>query len=45
MEEQAPTVYLVDDDPDVLMAIDRLLQSVGLRVVTFLSPQQFLDRL
>ena len=43
MEDQAPTVYLVDDDPDVLKAIDRLLQSVGLRVITFLSPQQFLE--
>jgi FixJ family two-component response regulator len=43
MENPSPTVYLVDDDPDVLNAIDRLLQSVGLRVVTFLSPQQFLE--
>jgi len=43
MEAPPPTVYLVDDDPDVLKAIDRLLQSVGLRVVTFLSPQQFLE--
>jgi FixJ family two-component response regulator len=43
MENQSPTVYLVDDDPDILKAIDRLLQSVGLRVVTFLSPQQFLE--
>jgi FixJ family two-component response regulator len=43
MESQSPTVYLVDDDPDILKAIDRLLQSVGLRVVTFLSPQQFLE--
>jgi FixJ family two-component response regulator len=43
MESLSPTVYLVDDDPDVLKAIDRLLQSVGLRVVTFLSPQQFLE--
>ena len=43
MENPSPTVYLVDDDPDVLKAIDRLLQSVGLRVVTFLSPQQFLE--
>ena len=42
MDEQLPTVYLVDDDPDVLKAIDRLLQSVGLRVISFLSPQQFL---
>ena len=43
MESQSPTVYLVDDDPDILKAIDRLLQSVGFRVVTFLSPQQFLE--
>ena len=43
METPPPTVYLVDDDPDILKAIDRLLQSVGLRVVTFLSPQQFLE--
>jgi FixJ family two-component response regulator len=43
MQDQPPTVYLVDDDPDILKAIDRLLQSVGLRVVTFLSPQQFLE--
>jgi FixJ family two-component response regulator len=34
---------VVDDDPDVLKAIDRLLQSVGLNVVTFPSPQQFLE--
>ena len=43
MENLPPTVYLVDDDPDVLKAIDRLLQSVGLRVVSFLSPQLFLE--
>jgi FixJ family two-component response regulator len=43
MESLTPMVYLVDDDPDVLKAIDRLLQSAGLRVVTFLSPRQFLE--
>jgi FixJ family two-component response regulator len=43
MQAPPPTVYLVDDDPDILTAIDRLFQSVGLRVVTFLSPQQFLE--
>ena len=43
MENQSPTVYLVDDDPDILKAIDRLLQSAGLRVVTFLSAKQFLE--
>jgi FixJ family two-component response regulator len=43
MREPTPTVYVVDDDPDVLKAIDRLLQSVGLNVATFPSPQQFLE--
>jgi FixJ family two-component response regulator len=44
MEEPAPTVYVVDDDPEVLKAIERLLQSSGLNVATFPSPQQFLER-
>ena len=29
MRESAPTVYVVDDDPDVLKAIERLLESTG----------------
>ena len=44
MEEPARTVYVVDDDPDVLKAIERLLQSDGLNVATFASPRQFLER-
>jgi FixJ family two-component response regulator len=40
--EPVPTVYVVDDDPDVLKAIERLLESVGLNVATFSSPLQFL---
>jgi FixJ family two-component response regulator len=40
---RAPTVYVVDDDPDVLKAIERLLQSIGLDVATFASPHQFLE--
>jgi FixJ family two-component response regulator len=44
MTEPAPVVYVVDDDPDVLKAIERLLESVGLKVATFPSPQQFLER-
>jgi len=43
MGEAAPTVYVVDDDPDVLKAIERLLQSVGLSVATFPSPHRFLE--
>jgi FixJ family two-component response regulator len=38
------TVYVVDDDPDVLKALERLLESIGLNVATFSSPQQFLER-
>jgi len=44
MSEPAPTVYVVDDDPDVMKAIERLLQSIGLNVATFPSPQSFLER-
>jgi FixJ family two-component response regulator len=43
MEELTPTVYVVDDDPDLLRAIERLLQSVGLGVATFPSARQFLE--
>lgn len=44
MEEPAPTVFVVDDDPDLLRAIERLLRSVGHVVATFGSPQEFLER-
>jgi len=44
MTDPAPLVYVVDDDADVLKAVERLLESVGLEVVTFTSPQQFLER-
>src|SRR5512137_1550299 len=43
MREPAPTVYVVDDDPDVLRAIERLLEAVGLTVATFSSPHRFLE--
>ena len=43
MPEPAPTVYVVDDDPDVLKAIERLLESSGLTVATFSSPHRFLE--
>ena len=43
MKEPAPTVYLVDDDADLLKAIERLLESAALKVATFQSPQEFLD--
>ena len=44
MRDLVPTVYVVDDDPDVLKAIERLLESVGLNVATFPSAHSFLER-
>lgn len=44
MDAQAPTVYVVDDDPDLLRALERLLQSAGFGVATFGSAQAFLER-
>jgi FixJ family two-component response regulator len=41
---RAPTVYVIDDDPDVLKAVERLLQSIGLNIATFSSPHPFLER-
>ncbi len=43
MTEPPPIIYVVDDDPDVLKAIERLLESVGYHVAAFPSPQQFLE--
>lgn len=36
------TVYLVDDDPQVLRGVSRLLRSAELNVATFTSPEDFL---
>ena len=44
MTEPAPVVYVVDDDPDVLKGIERLLESAGLAVAAFASPRRFLER-
>jgi FixJ family two-component response regulator len=44
MTDPTPTVYVVDDDPDVLKAIERLLGSSGLTVAAFPSPKLFLER-
>src|SRR5678816_627440 len=43
MTESPPIVYVVDDDPDVLKSIERLVESAGHTVLTFSSPQQFLE--
>ena len=40
---QPPTVYVIDDDPQVLRATERLLDSAGLAVAAFQSPRTFLE--
>lgn len=39
----APTIYLLDDDPSVLKATERLLASEGWRVEKFTNPNVFLQ--
>jgi len=41
--EPASTVFVIDDDPDVLQGLSRLLESAGWRVATFTSAQRFLE--
>jgi FixJ family two-component response regulator len=41
---EAPTVFIIDDDPQVRASIAGLLKSVGLRSEMFGTPQEFLDR-
>ena len=43
MNDLAAIVFIVDDDPSVLKALTRLISFAGLNVVTFASPQEFLD--
>ena len=38
-----PTIFIVDDEPDIRDALQLLLKSVGLEVETFGSAQAFLD--
>ncbi|MGZ8238079.1 MAG: response regulator transcription factor [Methylobacter sp.] len=44
MSGLAPTVFVIDDDPSVLKALERLLRSSGLNVAMFTSPQEFLEQ-
>ena len=43
MTEEQPIVVVIDDDPSVRKAVDRLLRSVDLRVELFESAQEFLQ--
>lgn len=42
MAQERPTVFVVDDDDLMRTAIQGMLKSVGLRSVTFETPQEFL---
>jgi FixJ family two-component response regulator len=44
MNQAEPTVFIVDDDPAVLKSLSRLLRASQVNVVTFDSPQEFLER-
>jgi len=44
MSQVEPTVFIVDDDPAVLESLSRLLRAIHFPVVTFGSPQEFLER-
>jgi FixJ family two-component response regulator len=43
MKEEAPVVYVIDDDTSVRAAIRNLLESIPLNVKTCASPQEFLS--
>ena len=43
MTSSDAVVFVVDDDPSVRSALKRLIKSVGLKVTTFTSAQEFLD--
>lgn len=44
MNDISPIVFVVDDDPDVLKSLARVLRSAGLAVTTFSSPSEFLEQ-
>ncbi|WP_437774737.1 response regulator transcription factor [Sorangium sp. So ce1097] len=44
MAESARTVFVVDDDPSVLRALERLLRAAGYAVEAYASPSEFLER-
>jgi FixJ family two-component response regulator len=43
MNEDNPTVFVIDDDPSVRVALGRLLRSVAIDAQTFGSTQEFLQ--
>ncbi len=43
MKEERPVMYVIDDDPSVRKALERLLRSAGHEPMTFASALEFLD--
>jgi FixJ family two-component response regulator len=43
MNDNIPTVFVIDDDPPVLKSVSRLLRAVGFTVATFGSSRAFLE--
>jgi FixJ family two-component response regulator len=43
MSKEEPIIFVVDDDVSVRNGLKRLIRSVGLKVETFASAQEFLD--
>src|SRR5215510_10109517 len=44
LNKETAAVYLLDDDPSILKATSRLLDSVGWKVEAFTKPLAFLER-
>jgi FixJ family two-component response regulator len=44
MTEATGIVFVIDDDASIQLALDRLIRSIGLKVETFGSAKEFLDR-
>src|SRR6266851_2234746 len=44
MSDQCQSVYVVDDDASVRESVEGLIRTAGLRVESFASPQEFLNR-
>ena len=43
MNDKAPVVFLIDDDPSVLKSVTRLLSAAGFETRPYSSPKSFLD--
>lgn len=43
MTDSQPVVFVVDDDPGVCKALGRLVRAAGFEVLTFSSPEAFLE--